>query len=81
MEADERSSSCDSPREGLLVLGRPRDLKSKLVRLLDGRVVVVIARVVELKDANAGDEHLDAVDRVLGAVVLERVNRLVEHLA
>jgi hypothetical protein len=39
----------------------------------------MVARVVELEDANARDEHLDAVDRVLLSVTLERVNRLVKH--
>lgn len=38
-----------------------------------------VAAVVELKDLDARYEHLDAVDRVLGAVVLERVDGVMEN--
>lgn len=39
----------------------------------------MIARVVELEDPNARDDHLDAIDRVFLSVRLERMYGRVKH--
>ena len=71
----------DVPRESLLIRRRSRNLQSEFVALLDGSVMSVIARVVQLQHSNARDDDLDAIDRVLRSVVLERLYRLVQHRA
>lgn len=69
----------NAPRESFLVLGCSRNLECKLIRLLDSAIVSMIARIIQLEYANARNEHLDAIDRVLSAIVLQRVDRGVKH--
>lgn len=75
-----RSADPDEAREEFLVPSHARDVERKVVALLDGLVRRRIAGVVELEHADRGDDHLDAVDRVLLLRSLERLHRIVEEL-